>query len=1223
MWAGNGGAPNTGTTSQALASRGGQNTWFGGNGIKSLAGALVGAYGGSSAVAGSSTGGAGGKSFAGKYQKSGSPNYVATVATGSVTSQVVSWNVGTETIKAGESALCLVSTLDQPNISVSDPVNGNWLYLGGAFVNNATVNAFYLASSKATIGPSSNQVTVTRAGSGVMVIGIIDFPWTSVVDVTAVRGTASGGTAVPGVASGPPLSNCNTYMAVICGSTSHTNSTQAGYTAMTQVGSGPYLDVFYDTIPATTAQSFGSTFAGSQAASALMIPMSAGLAYQGGGGGRSPGGAGGGGGASGGVLGPGVVGGSSPKLGKSGAGDYLTGGTGGTGPGGNGGLGANVPGAANGGNTPGGAGGGGYTKTVSSGGHLNAVNYQGARGAPGEIRITYIPNNNVPVNGSSTVFGSSSTTSAIVTANGGSSSGLNSPFGSLGGSGSSNTGHYFGGRGSLPNRVNNGLMSAVAANVVNVATGTSTASNQLTLTAGSSLTSAFMENGVMIVVPVMSSALPQNPVASDSAGHTYYLAAQEPLTDGTYLSVFVSALKFPIVSTQTFTLATSNLINTAAYWSTITGVRDLEDTVIGSNAGNSGTQSVTRTYPDDTAVYFEYQVIGNDAGSSALGAQNTWPGVAVATGATNGNLALGCVARMSVGSSNALTTSGSMGGSMPWATIALPFLVAAQNDQVLPVTPQATGYTGTTGTYTNGTGTANFNLDAGTGYMLVAVQGASSTTSTVAVSDSAGNTYTLLESVTAGSGKVYIFGSPLTANLSGAWTMTVTSSVSQGYDINAFFVPGGTAADATSKGTNNATGTAVSLTYPGPTKANTVQLAMIGYGSATEQLSAPAWTNAILGLQLASSIDASRTITSDFFVDVSTGLNGSAFTATLGTSLGWGAAMVSVVVPQWSGGGGSSAGAGGYGIDGTAGQSGGGPAYNSGGKGANGITGNGNGLIGSIPGGGGSAGSCASSGVGLGGLGGNGMIRVTHQPPLIAFNDFLLHRPGQFAPADLVPLVPIPVSDPPDNREYLVPQTIIGRNAKFGGTYSVMLCAAGWDTPGSSRRISVTINQYEYAGGPAVSVQATRTLTPATDIVNGYIDMGPVTLPIKQVDNSNTLGYYTVSIHDTNQNDAFQDLIFLDTQGQTVLVNIAPGTAGDSQYSNYYYDEPGLATDIGKLLGSSHERDRAISVLDMGMVTGGPLYVMPGDNLLLIYSSKGAPNLSITYSPHWYSDRIV
>jgi hypothetical protein len=732
-----------------------------------------------------------------------------------------------------------------------------------------------------------------------------------------------------------------------------------------------------------------------------------------------------------------------------------------------------------------------------------------------------------------------------------------------------------------------------------------------------------MESGVMIVVPVMSSVQPQNPVASDSAGHTYYLASQQALTDGTYLSVFVTALKFPIVSTETFTLATSNLLNTAAYWSCITGVRDLEDTVIGTNAGNSGTQSVTRTYPDDTAVYFEYQVIGNDAGSAALGGQNAWPGAAVATTANNGNLALGCTAIMRNGSTNALTTSGSMGGSMPWATIALPFLVAAQTSQVLPVTPQATGYTGTTGTYTNGTGSAAFNIDASTGYMLVAVQGASSTTSTVAVSDSAGNTYTLIESVTAGSGKIYIFGAPITANLSGSWTMTVTSSVSQGYDINAFFVPGGTAADATAKGTSNATGTAVSLTYPGATKANTVQLAMIGYGSATEQLSAPAWTNLILGLQLASSIDASRTLTSDFFVDVDTEFNGSAFTATLGTSLGWGAAVVSVVVPQWSGGGGSSAGAGGYGIDGTSGQTGGGPAYNSGGKGANGITGNGNGLIGSIPGGGGSAGSCATSGVGLGGLGGNGMIRVTHQPPLIAFNDFLLHRPGQFAPADLVPLVPIPVSDPPDNREYLVPQTIIGRNAKFGGTYSVMLCAAMWDTPGSSRRISVTINQYEYAGGPAVSVQATRTLTPATDIVNGYIDMGPVTLPIKQVDDSNTLGYYTVSIHDTNQNDAFQDLIFLDTQGQTVLVNIAPGTAGDSQYSNYYYDEPGLATDIGKLLGSSHERDRAISVLDMGMVTGGPLYVMPGDNLLLVYSSKGAPNLSITYSPHWYSDRIV
>jgi hypothetical protein len=258
-----------------------------------------------------------------------------------------------------------------------------------------------------------------------------------------------------------------------------------------------------------------------------------------------------------------------------------------------------------------------------------------------------------------------------------------------------------------------------------------------------------------------------------------------------------------------------------------------------------------------------------------------------------------------------------------------------------------------------------------------------------------------------------------------------------------------------------------------------------------------------------------------------------------------------------------------------------------------------------------------------GGNGANGMVRVTHQPPLIPFNDFILHRPGENAPMDLNPLVPIPVSDPPDNREYAVPHTTVGRNAVFKGTYTVMLCNASWDSPGNSRRISVTVNQYEYAGGPAVSVQATRTLTPATDVVNGYVSMGELTLPIKSVSQSNSDCYYTVSIHDTNQNDAFQDLLFLDVQGQTVLVNIAPGSAGDSRYGNYYIDEPDLDHDLGLLLGSSHERDRAISVLDMAMVTGGPLYVAPGDNLLLTYSTKGALNLVITYLPRWFSDRVL
>ena len=276
---------------------------------------------------------------------------------------------------------------------------------------NATVNTFYLASSKAALGPSSNQVTVTRNTSGIMVIGIIDFPWHSVPDITAIRGAAFASTSTPGVAGGIPLSACNTYLFLVVGCYFQHKQLACGLYGDDSAGSWPIPRYFLRDGPHHfTYECFLYVLGSTGSWSTFIIPMSAGRAYQGGGGGRSPGGAGGGGGASGSYSAAGGSGGSSPKLGKSGAGDYLTGGAAGVGAGGNGGLGANVPGAAGGGHTPGGAGGGGYTKTTSSGGHTNAVNYQGAVGAPGQIRISYIPNNNAPIGGGNTIFGSSGTT---------------------------------------------------------------------------------------------------------------------------------------------------------------------------------------------------------------------------------------------------------------------------------------------------------------------------------------------------------------------------------------------------------------------------------------------------------------------------------------------------------------------------------------------------------------------------------------------------------------------------------------------------------------------------------------------------------------------------------------------------------------------------------------------------------------------------------------------
>lgn len=1123
------------------------------------------------------------------------------------------------------------------------------------------------------------------------------------------------------------------------------------------------------------------------------------MAWRGGSGGRSPGGAGGGGGGAGGPSGPGGAGAASPKLGSSGAGDYLTGGAGGTGDagtgtGGGGGTGANVPGAANGGFGPGGGGGGGYTRTVVSSGKSQAVNYQGGPGAPGEIRVTYYVGSARQVNGTATTFGSASTTGTVVTANGGMSVPADTGVGAAGGSGSSNSYHHNGGNGGL-NYDNFGMLLAPGASSgywsAALGTGTASAATQVQVTSGATISAAQIESGVMLVLGVMSSAQPSGPVVTDTAGNTYYQAAQQALTDGSYLTVFVSPLTYPVASGNTITLTNATSQNFATVWGALFGVRDLEDEVIASNAGNSATPQYTRTYPDTSAVYLQLTVSGNDGGGNENAGQDSYPGIAAFTFTTNGNLGIDFSLQLTTGSAYSLTTGGLSGASMPWALIALPFIASKQVGQAINIVNRQ-GVSASTKTITVGgssqisanTAVNSVNLDAGSGYHVVKIHVASTATVS-SVTDSAGNTYTSLGSVAVGSGNIFYYGAPVTDSLTIAsgtgWTLTVTLSASNAFTVDSFFVPQATGADTTGTATNTGSGTAVSLNLPSTTDPATLQVVTVGYpgsseltagantwtggvtsgplnqnssfetgispwtgsfgatclfstvkayqGSASMRISfaggnaasnaeseitipvtagttytASTWLSANIawssgcnlqvlwynasgtylsqnassnvaittgwtqisvtaaapsgaayaalviqtvgtptvnllvyadvaqiasvanqtGVLLTYDANSTASVSDDTWAVQQNGYSAPVFSTTLSTSESWGAIALSLVIPAYSGGGGSSGGTGGPGSDAAAGPSGGAPSYTLGGKGANGLNGSNNGSVGATPGGGGSGAARASgTTVYTGGNGGNGMVRVTTSPPLVAFNDFLLHKPGLYSPADFNPLVPIPPSDAPNNIEYVVPQVIAGRNARYSGTYSIYLCAASWDTPANVRTISVTINQYEYPGGPAVSMQATRTITPATDVINGYASMGPVTLPIKQIDSSNSDCYYTVSIHDTDQNDSFQDLLILDTQGQLVLVNIAPGTAGDSQYSNYYVDVPGPDTDLGKLLGSSHERDRAISVLDMAVVTGGPLFVGPGNNLLLVYSSKGAPNLKVTYPPRWYSDRVV
>lgn len=323
------------------------------------------------------------------------------------------------------------------------------------------------------------------------------------------------------------------------------------------------------------------------------------------------------------------------------------------------------------------------------------------------------------------------------------------------------------------------------------------------------------------------------------------------------------------------------------------------------------------------------------------------------------------------------------------------------------------------------------------------------------------------------------------------------------------------------------------------------------------------------------------------------------------------------------GGGGGSGGPASAGNAGTSGASGGtgAQAVAGGGKGANGALGGGNtaGDPASPPGGAGGGANSTGGGGGVGGTGGTGNILLTWAAPLAPFGTLIAHRPGPQSPPELSPLVPIAnTADPPTGSQYTVPSLTSGVNALFNGTYTVVLVNYLWDSPTVSRQVTVTVNQYEYINGPAYPLSITRTVTPATDIVNGIIVMGELTLPVKAVDPSNTSAYFTVAITDTNILDQFLDILFLDTQGSTVMVNIPPGNT----YSNYFIDEPTPDRDLGLILGSDLDRSQAISVMDSAIISGSPFYLTPGDNLFLAYTASGAPNLGVSYASRWYLERL-
>jgi len=284
--------------------------------------------------------------------------------------------------------------------------------------------------------------------------------------------------------------------------------------------------------------------------------------------------------------------------------------------------------------------------------------------------------------------------------------------------------------------------------------------------------------------------------------------------------------------------------------------------------------------------------------------------------------------------------------------------------------------------------------------------------------------------------------------------------------------------------------------------------------------------------------------------------------------------------------------------------------------GAGGGSSNTPGTAGSQPGGGGGGGDSAGS-TEAGGAGGAGKLIVTPYTSA-AFKTLIAHRPGRWSPVQLNPFVPVGAGlVAPGSTEYTVPSLVTGVNADFNGTYTVLLTNFSFNSPSSSRTVTVTVRQYEASGGAHYDTAVSATFIPNTQAINGLLVVGTLTLPLKAVAADNTAGYYTVLVGDTNSSDRWYDCLFLDTQGQTIILN-EPTTG----YINYYFDEPDPCHDLGNYLGSQVGRPQAISVMDALTVSGGPLTIEPGQNTLMAYAQEGAPSIAVTYWPRWHAERL-
>jgi hypothetical protein len=334
---------------------------------------------------------------------------------------------------------------------------------------------------------------------------------------------------------------------------------------------------------------------------------------------------------------------------------------------------------------------------------------------------------------------------------------------------------------------------------------------------------------------------------------------------------------------------------------------------------------------------------------------------------------------------------------------------------------------------------------------------------------------------------------------------------------------------------------------------------------------------------------------------------------------------VSLLTGVGHAGGGGAAGSGGSGGGGGGGGGpatpGGTPAGTAGGVGGGGHAGSGgsaaaSGTAGKVAGGGGAGGGTST----YYGNGANGEVDLTWwQTP--GFKTWVAHRPGRYAPDTLCPFVPLDTGDAPDGTtDYPVPSLVAGQAARFNSTYTPYLVACAWNNPSAARTVTVTVTLWEQSGGASYSQSVSRSVVP-DNLDSPLVALDPLTIPDRPLAPDNLNAHYTVRVTSGLTADRFQDVLFLDTAGSTVIVE------SPTAYVGYWVDAPASGMDIGLVYGSMFDRADAVTVLEYATVSGPPLHLDPvGCQALMVYCADAglnAPAVEMTYYPRWMTERLA